>query len=398
LNFKRSLRQSRSYNRRMFPILDLTGNAFERGYAHGVQARTRVAGSVRCYATLFASCGIDWKEAQHRASAFRDIIIGCGDLIDEIEGIAAGSGFHANEILALNCRTEILPPMFLGMEVVGDDAARKRNAALGLFDIGECTSFSVSGTRCADHATRVAQNWDWIGYQRQNVVILRVKNRGGSVGNWPDYLTLTEAGILAKIGVNSHGLAIGLNILRANNDRTTIGMPAHIFQRLALDYDCIESLAEFAKCLKFSGSSNAILGDISGRVASLEYSPNGVAIIAADQGVVAHTNHFCDPTLAKHQAPLAQMLTTEPRLDRAQQHITGWPDRVTTRNFTTLLRDESGHEGSGKLGAICRSPDLSLPIEHQIESVCGVIINCNTREMLVAPGLPSKVEFESVAL
>jgi isopenicillin-N N-acyltransferase like protein len=382
----------------MFPILDLVGNAFERGYAHGVQARTRVAGSVRCYASLFASCGIDWKEAQRRAATFRDIIVGCGDLLDEIDGIAAGSGFHINEILALNCRTEILPPTFLGMEVSGDDEAKRRNAALGLFDIGECTSFSVSGTRCADHATRVAQNWDWIGYQRQNVILLRVKNRDTGSGKWSDYLTLTEAGILAKIGVNSHGLGIGLNILRAENDRASIGMPAHIFQRLALDYDSVDSLIAFAKQLRFSGSSNAMLGDASGRVASLEYSPNGVAVIEADQGVVAHTNHFCDPTLAKRQAPLAQMLTTEPRLDRAQQHITGWPDRVTTRNITTLLRDESGHEGSGKLGAICRSPDLSLPIEHRVESVCGVIINCNTREMLVASGLPSKVEFESVAL
>jgi isopenicillin-N N-acyltransferase like protein len=382
----------------MFPILDLTGNAFERGYAHGVQARTRVAGSVRCYASLFASCGIDWKEAQHRASAFRDIIVGCGDLIDEIDGIAVGSGFHINEILALNCRTEILPPTFLGMESVGSTAAQARNAALGLFDIGECTSFAVSGTRCADHATRIAQNWDWIGYQRQNVVLLRVKNRGGNSAQWPDYLTLTEAGMLAKIGLNSRGLAIGLNILRAVNDRSSIGMPAHIFQRLALDYDSIDPIIEFARKLKFAGSSNAMLADLSGRVVSLEYSPNGVAAIEADQGVVAHTNHFCDPMLAKHQAPLAQMLTTEPRLDRAQQHITGWPDRVTTRNITTLLRDESGHEGSGKLGAICRSPDPSLPAEYRVESVCGVIINCNTREMLVAPGLPSEVEFETVAL
>ena len=31
-------------------------------------------------------------------------------LVEELEGIAAGSGFPLAEILALNCRTELLPP------------------------------------------------------------------------------------------------------------------------------------------------------------------------------------------------------------------------------------------------------------------------------------------------
>ena len=85
--------------------------------ACGRAARTQIGGSVRCYAAMFASCGIDWKTAQQRAAEFRDIIEGCGGgIIEEIEGLAAGSGFHVNEILALNCRTEILPPSFLGME------------------------------------------------------------------------------------------------------------------------------------------------------------------------------------------------------------------------------------------------------------------------------------------
>jgi isopenicillin-N N-acyltransferase like protein len=384
----------------MFPILNLTGNAFQRGYAHGVQARHQVAGSVRCYGALFAACGVDWTTAQRRAARFREIITGCGDLIDEIEGIADGSGFHVNEILALNCRTELLPPTFLGMDTTGSDDAKKHNAALGMFDIGECTSFAVDGTRCADGHTRIAQNWDWIGYQRRNVVILRVKHDQGNP--WPDYLTLTEAGILAKIGVNEHGVGIGLNILRGNNDRKELGMPVHIFQRLALDCKNLDEIVTLARAMKFCASSNAILGDATGNIASLEYSPDGAAVIESDQGVIAHTNHFCDMELVKHQAPLAQMLTTEPRLNRANAHITGWPDHVTTINMTTLLRDETGgvmaNDPHGKYGAICRSPDPSLPPELRVESVFGVIINCSKREMLIAPDLPSKVEFQAVAL
>jgi isopenicillin-N N-acyltransferase like protein len=380
----------------MFPILNLTGNAFQRGYTHGVQARQQVAGSVRCYAALFANCGVDWTTAQRRAGRFRDIIAGCGDLIEEIEGIAGGSGLNVNEILALNCRTELLPPTFLGMDTTGSDEAKKVNTALGLFELGECTSFAVDGTRCADGHTRIAQNWDWMGYQRQNVVILRVKHDEGNP--WPDYLTVTEAGILAKIGVNEHGVAVGLNILRSNNDRQTLGIPVHIFQRLALDCKSVDEITALARSIKFCASSNAILGDATGNVASLEYSPDGAALIESDQGVVAHTNHFCDMKLARHQAPLTNTLTTEPRLDRANAHITGWPDHVTTIHMTTLLRDETGGDENGKFGAICRSPDPSVPPELRVESVFGVIINCNRREMLIAPDLPSRAEFQAVAL
>ncbi len=374
----------------MFPILDLSEAPFMRGRLHGQHARVQVTGSVHCYAALFASCGIAWTEAQKRAATFRDIIEGCGGgMMDELEGIAAGSGFHINEILALNCRTEILPPSFLGMEPVNTDAARAKNAALGLFDIGECTSVAVSGTRCADGQTRVAQNWDWIGYQRKNVIGLRVMRDG-----WPDYLTLTEAGILAKIGVNEHGVAVGLNILRATNDREQLGIPVHIFQRLALDCHSAEAVVSLARSLQFAASSNAILGDDSGYVTSLEYSPNGASAIAPDQGVVTHTNHFCDLKLAEKQAPLTQMLTTEPRLRCADSHVARWPDQITDEHLETLLRDESG----GTFSAICRSPDPALPAELRVESVFGVIINCSTREMLVAPDVPSKVEFHRISL
>jgi isopenicillin-N N-acyltransferase like protein len=227
------------------------------------------------------------------------------------------------------------------------------------------------------------------------MVILRVKNR---VANWADYLTLTEAGIVAKIGVNSHGLAIGLNILRGKKDQSAPGIPVHVFQRMALDNVSVDNVVKFARSLRFCCSSNAVLGDATGRVVSLEYGPDGVAVIEPDQDVLAHTNHFCDAQLAQFQAPLDPTLTTEARLDRANQHLTGWPDRVTTRNLTTFLRDDTGHAGAGHAGAICRTPDRSLPPAMQIESVCGVILNCNAREMLVAPGLPTAVEFESVAL
>jgi isopenicillin-N N-acyltransferase-like protein len=378
----------------MFPILDLSGSPYERGLAHGQLARDQVAGSVRCYAALFANAGFDWTDAQKRASQYRDTIAECGGgLIDELEGIAKGSGFGIHEILALNCRTEILPPSTAGLDPSAATAARAHNAGLKLFSIGECTSVAVQGRRCTDGHTRVAQNWDWVGFQRQNVVVLRVSRNDG-----PDYLTLTEAGMLAKIGINRHGLGVGLNILRATNDRQHIGVPVHVFQRLALECSNVAEVVNLAQRLTFSGSSNAILGDASGTVASLEYSCNGTYVVTPDNGVVTHTNHFAGPALAPYQTSLADMFTTVPRLACANANVQTWPAQIDDSHLQALLRDESGEGDNPKINAVCRWPDLTQPVEVQVETVFSVIIDCDTRSLLVAPDIPSRVGYVGVGL
>lgn len=383
----------------MFPILDISGSPYERGLAHGQRARTQVAGSIRCYAAMFANAGFDWAAAQQRASQYRDTIAECGGgLIEEIEGIAEGSGFAVNEILALNARTEILPPTNHSLDPADVAKAREHNAGLKLFSIGECTSVAVKGSRCTDGHTRVAQNWDWVGFQRQNVVVLRVTRNPTHGDSGPDYLTLTEAGMLAKIGINASGLGVGLNILRATNDRQHIGVPVHVFQRLALDCNSVAEVLALAQRLKFSGSSNAILGDASGQVASLEYSCNGIYAVQPENGVVTHTNHFAGPELAPYQTSLADMFTTVPRLACANANVKTWPAQIDNSHLQALLRDESGEGDNPKINAVCRWPDLSQPVEVQVETVFSVIIDCDARSLLVAPDIPSRVGYVGVEL
>src|SRR5450759_3947368 len=99
----------------MFPLIEVSGSARERGQQHGRGARGRIARSIATYARLFAYCGIDWQGARRLGSGYREVI---GDLnpalLAEIEGIASGAGRHTDEILALNARTEILPPGYPG--------------------------------------------------------------------------------------------------------------------------------------------------------------------------------------------------------------------------------------------------------------------------------------------
>ena len=197
----------------MFPVIEVSGSAFERGRIHGERARGRVERSLANYARLFAFVGLPWREAQRRATPFRDVI-GNFDaaLLEEIEGIAKGAGRPFAELLTLNVRTEVLPPSFL---TGADD--------------GECTAIVVSREASATGEALLAQNWDWVGSQRDSMVLLRVE-----AGDAPACVTLTEAGMLGKIGLNELGFAVGLNIIRSVHDHSAPGVPVHVLLRALL--------------------------------------------------------------------------------------------------------------------------------------------------------------------
>lgn len=351
----------------MFPIIELEGSAFERGRSHGERARACVERSLANYARLFEFCGMQWAEAQRRGAAYRDVI-GAFDseLLEEIQGIARGAGRREEEILALNARTEILPPSYLAGA-----------------DRGECTAIAVSPAASAVGGALLAQNWDWVGAQREALIVLRSKR---------EYLTLTEAGMLAKIGLNRHGFGVCLNILRSRFDGTQAGVPVHVLLRALLERAGVGEAIAFASALSFGGSSNVLCADRSGESASLEFSPRGLRVVRGDGATLCHTNHFLDPQAAGWQAPLADNLSTMPRLERARQHAAARP-RHGIEDLKRLLCDET----QGLL-SICRKPDPSLPEEARIESVASVIMELGRGVMHVAPDLPSRAEYQPVAL
>jgi isopenicillin-N N-acyltransferase-like protein len=355
----------------MFPVLELSGNAFERGRLHGERARSRVERSLANYARLFAFHGLPWVEAQRRSAGYREVIgnFNAG-LLEELEGIARGAGRPFGEILALNVRTEVMPAKFL----TGADA-------------GECTAIAVSPAASASGEAMLAQNWDWVGAQRESMILLRVRADQG-----PSYLTLTEAGMLAKIGLNEAGLGVCLNILRSVFDDGQPGIPVHVLLRALLGRASVADAVSFAGKLAFGGSSNVLCADRGGDSASLEFSPRGLRVVRDDGGTLCHTNHFLHPDAAGWQAEQLPNLSSGPRLECALRHASARA-KHGIEDVKRLLRDES----DGLL-SICRHPDRSLPPEAQIESVASVIMELARGVLHVAPDVPSRCEYQAVAV
>jgi isopenicillin-N N-acyltransferase-like protein len=391
----------------MFPCIDtlLAASAHERGQIYGQQAKGRIQHSVVTYARLFAACGIDWASACERAMRFEPVIEQVdADLMAELRGMAQGSGQTLGSLMALNCRTEILPPTFFTDEPQLAHAALAANRTAGLPDWladapwdgalkdGECTAMGVTAAASRTGQAWLAQNWDWMGRQREALVLLHIQGPSGQ-----SITTLTEAGMLAKIGINQSGFALGLNILRSKRDGSRLGVPVHVLLRHLLDCRSVAHARERLHALQmepglgFGAASNVPCADAEGQVACFEVSPAGWAEVTPTEGVVVHTNHFVCESLLAEQAPVGPGLSSHSRLSTAGQHALKTP--IGQADLERFLRDES----DGFL-SICRSPDPSVPPESRVESVAGIVVHTQPPAMWVACDVPSRVAFESVPL
>ncbi|MDX1374258.1 MAG: C45 family peptidase [Burkholderiales bacterium] len=373
----------------MFPVIDAEGSALVRGRIHGTLARSRIERSIATYARLFAYCGIDWGDAQRRAARYRDTVGHLdSELLEEIEGIAAGAGRGFEEILALNARTEILPPSYPGEASPHWQQVQELNRGAGIPDWGECTALAVQPARSATRGTLLAQNWDWLGMQREAVVLIRSRESDGS-----SCLAFTEAGMLAKIGLNEHGLGVCLSLMRSRRDGAHPGVPVHVLLRALLKRSTVGEAIELASGLTHGGSSNVLCADRDGEAVSLELSPDSVEVVRPEDGIACHTNHFLMPTGLAGEAPRAPTLSTEQRLKRILALATAHRQSIGIGDLQTMLRDES--EG---LMSICRHPDPQLPREARVETVASILMDLAQGVMHVAPDVPTKVAYHAVPL
>lgn len=262
------------------------------GAEPGQRAAELAAGSARWlpdalagYDLLFAAAGLRPERVHQLALAARDALTGWApDLATELDCLAEASGVPPWRIHAVNARTELL-------------------AAAGAASRGECST--VAGVSPAA-AMIGAQTWDW----HQELA------GGWAVLDYPQaqqpFVTLTEFGLLGKIGINSAGVGLLFNILSHRSDTGDGGVPVHAVARRILDSaGDVEAGITILRGAPLAASSCFTLLDAT-RVACLEASPAGVAELPESRWIV-HTNHFRDPGLAAGALPIGDESDSLPR-------------------------------------------------------------------------------------
>lgn len=246
--------------------IQMRGTPSEIGFQHGFNAKEQVHFSLNSYERLFReNNGYTWKEAKEKGKFFMNYLERhFPHLLEEIEGVAKGAGVDFYDILTMNARSEI---------------------ALTSSKDG-CTSLSYSKNKNSD--LFLAQTWDWYSDQTDSLIFAEIEGKDTSIR------TITEAGLLAKVGSNSHGLGVGLNALLIEEYKE--GIPIHLALREILNKSDIDEAYALVREEKVSAAGNFVMAQDRGDVKKLinnEITPHLVSSKEfVDAGALCHTNHF----------------------------------------------------------------------------------------------------------
>ncbi len=283
------------------------------------------------------------------------------ELLAEIAGLADGAGQQVEELVAINARTELL----------------------GGVGAAECSVVA----RIDAAGVRLTQTWDWHPALAGSRVIWTVEEPDG---HW--FTTVTEAGILAKLGLNGSGLACGLNFLRSTGDGGAGGTPIHLLLRLVLQRSRrIADATALLLAARVSASSCITLASreqSAPALVAVELSPAGAYVVRPDgDGTLLHTNHFLAPAGAAHDAQHALGPGSVQRYERLSEAMRRGEDP------TSAL---AAHLPEGE--PLCRHRDRTLPWADQRATLLALDIDPGVPSLAVAAGPPCATPFERVEL
>lgn len=348
-----------------FKEITIQGTPYERGQAYGQQCREEIGVSIKVYGNLFQELkGISWEDARKISEFYlsktRDF---APAYVEEMQGIADGANVDLLDIAALNARTEIM---------------------FAQLDAQECTTLSLLPPATEGGQVIAAQNWDFYRQLRDSMVILHVRQE-----NKPNFVTVTEAGMIGGIGMNDRGIGILLNALTA--EVSCQGIPLRTRMRAMLDSETLaEAYAQGSH--KPTSVGHLVATHKDGIAIAFEMDSNTLETILPEDGVWVHTNHYLGPKMyqAHDAAPRA---STYIRLQRIKALVKESYGKITKETVMDMLRDHAGHPY-----ALCTHENAKDPVTRQYVTNFSIIMDLTEGCFYLAPGNPCESEFEKYAI
>ncbi|MEH6585831.1 MAG: C45 family peptidase [Halioglobus sp.] len=324
-----------------FTQLTVSGSAKQRGAAVGEALRAKIANNCEFYEQQFYPLGGASVEAVVTMAAQVEGIISAfrPELSQEIRAMAEAANIDPMRLFALNARTEILNAL----------------------NTQECTSLY------APAKSVLAQTWDWVDALESGTVLIQHQLESGF-----EFLTLTEAGILGKIGFNSGGLGVCLNILSSPHHLS--GLPVHITARAVLETPLFTDIHPLLERVGAGKASHLLIADDNGSGLSVEWAGQSQHIGTANAGGFCHSNHYIAQSIASPPAPAGN---SAERLSNAQSFLAQNPAADAATVFEFLKTDnEINHD--------------YMPLDHfhglNIGTVATIVMDLPNRAMHIRRG------------
>lgn len=332
----------------------------ERGVELGERFAGEIGQTLTAYRALFAAYGgprFDYPLWAGRA--WETIERLAPEYAVEIAGIAAGAGRDVTEVAAINARTELL--------VAADATA--------------ATECSTVVTLPPDAAPVAVQTWDWYDAMAGGWLEWTIPHPDGRLVR-----TVTEYGMLAKIGVNGAGVGVMLNMLHHANDDTAIapgriGFPVHLLSRTLLDRaESVKDALELTEGVATTASTSLTVVDRESHAATIELFPGGPGVLGPTDGVLARTNHFVSASGAPGCLAHTVSNSSQIRRDHLLASLTS-----PAGSADEVLAAMTHHDP--EVG-VCRHTDHSLEPILQTSTLATVVIDVEGATLDVRRGGP----------
>lgn len=288
-------------------FIQLHGSHQEIGFQHGSQLRERISQTAQFYNEVLFQGQFDLIKEQGLLYLAKIAEFNSG-FAEEICAIAEGAGQPEWQIAALNARTEIYQRV--------DSGAKS-----------ECTSAYFP------QANLLGQNWDWMEPLENLIVVMEITRPDGH-----KIIQMTEPGIIGKIGFNSSGLGVCLNILTGGANPPQV--PVHILLRAALESNSVQEFRTLMENTPMGTFSNIMAADRSGDFMDVEICGDHCEFLDYKDAPIVHTNHFLGSYSGEtDEAEDEKFASSRLRYTTGSQIYTS--DKPPLEKFTTLLSDEN---------------------------------------------------------
>lgn len=334
-----------------------------RGLARGRLLTDGILATVRGYTDLFTDHGIAAADRRAAAAASLDALHAWDPRQHaEVLGVAAGAGLAPLELATVLARTEIL--------------------TLSPRPPAECSTVAYR----APGASVSAQTWDWYARFAGCWHVHEVDALPGEHA----HAGFAEYGMTGKIGLNTAGVGVHLNILQHRDDAPG-GVPIHaVLARVLTEASTVEEGIELVRSAATTSSSLVTLVSADD-VAMVEVGPGGSSVIRAD-GWMLHTNHFLAPDRQDGGLVLDSIRSTHDRLAHLRQATAGRPAPRTSADLVPTLCSPLAE------ATVALLPDAALPTAERGATLVTVHLDPARGRITLGPGVPQYVDDRAVVV
>lgn len=353
----------------MIPILNVKGTHHQIGYAIGREAGDRITRMIVNYREMLEQSPeikLPWGRAIVQARKYLPFAVEyMPQYVEELRGIAEGSGSDFEDVLVCNCLEELTSDM--------------------LYE--RCTTIAFNDDVTVDGRVLLGHNEDWMPVDQDLQYIVRVEPEDEL-----SFVSVTYGALLCNIGLNAAGIGQCINSVYPTDIR--LGIPRVFVGRAVLAAPRIGRALYRAVHPRRAAGYNHVIANDSGELYSIEVTSARFDALYAKEGYLAHANHYTSPRLVELEERPDQLTGSHVRHNRALRlaRKAVARDRVSFDDVRAILSDHVNYPGS-----IC-SHTKDLPTLDDSATIGSSILDLNARTLWYCYGQPCQGEYTPIAL